>query len=58
MTVGELIKALKAFPEHLEVNIVDGYEARIYEGSWEIKGWEDFDGKVTVDIGVGGTLVD
>lgn len=58
MTVGELIKALEAFPEHLVVNIVDGYQGMVYEGSWEIRGWENFGGKVTADIGVGGTLVD
>ena len=57
MTVGELIKALQAFPEHLAVNVVDGYQGILYNGDWEIKSWEDFDGKVTVDIGVGGTLL-
>ena len=52
MKVKELIEKLSMFPEDLDVYIFDGYQCTGYYGEWEIK---EFEG--TVDIGVGGTLI-
>ena len=53
MNVKQLRDALSAFPDEMEVVVFDGCECTDYRGDWEIK---EFDG--TVDIGVGGTVVE
>ena len=52
MKVKELIEKLTMFPEDLDVYIFDGYQCTGYYAEWEIKEFEE-----TVEIGVGGTLI-
>lgn len=54
MTVEELIKSLKAFPPTWEVVITDGHKCNCYRGKYEILPFEDDDGTMVVDIGIGG----
>lgn len=56
MKVHELIELLqrRSNNQDLEVNIVDGYKAVVYSGNFAIEVFEDFNGKVTLDIGIGG----
>lgn len=58
MKVGELISILQKFDENLSVTITDGYAGNIYRGSWSIEEFEEDDGTKSVDIGIGGTLID
>ena len=53
MKVKEIIEQLSKFDGEMEVMVSDGYQCLFYQGSWEIK---EFEG--TVDIGVGGTLIE
>ena len=53
MNVKQLRDALDTFPDEMEVVVFDGHECTAYRGDWEIK---EFDG--TVDIGIGGTVVE
>lgn len=54
MTVEELIKHLEVFPKDWEVLITDGFKCNFYKGEYEILPWEDDNGKMCVDIGIGG----
>lgn len=56
MKVSELIELLqrRSNNEDLEVKIVDGYRGVIYGGNFAIEQFEDLDGKITLDIGIGG----
>lgn len=58
MTVGELISKLKEYPEHLEVVICDGYAVKFYRGEFEVKLFQDGSETPSVDIGIGGNLID
>lgn len=58
MTVGELISALERFDKNMSVTITDGYKVNVYQGNWSIMEYEGDDGTKTVDIGIGGTLID
>lgn len=54
MTVEDMIKHLELFPKQWEVLITDGFKCNFYQGNYEILPWEDDDGKMCVDIGIGG----
>ena len=58
MTVGELISILEKLDENLSITITDGFEGKIYHGNWPIIEFEEDDGTKTVDIGIGGTLME
>lgn len=53
MKVKDLISKLTKFNPEMEVVLFDGYNTVAYRGDWEIK---EFEG--TVDIGIGGTIVE
>ena len=57
MNVKELIAALQQFPDDLEVTITDGYDGRLYAGAFEVKLFDEGEGKLVVDIGIGGLEV-
>ena len=57
MNVKDLIAALQQFPDDLEVTITDGYAGSLYAGAFEIKLFDEGEGKLAVDIGVGGLEV-
>jgi hypothetical protein len=54
MTVAEMIEKLQQFPQDQEVQITDGYRYNFYKGDFDIKLFEDVDGSIFVDIGIGG----
>lgn len=54
MKVAELLKILKDLPGDMEISITDGYQARTYQGDFEVTLFEDCDDKVYCDIGIGG----
>jgi hypothetical protein len=55
MKVKELVKILSKFDPELEVTITDGYEVRCYHTNGiVIDQFEDLDGSVCVDVGIGG----
>lgn len=54
MTVGEMIEQLKTFPPEWEVLVTDGIQAACYRGGYAIVPWQDDDGKMCVDIAIGG----
>lgn len=57
MRITEMIERLNKFYAELgdvEVLITDGFDAQCYRGSYEIIRWQDDDGTMTVDIGIGG----
>jgi hypothetical protein len=56
MKIKELIHFLKDFSEDTEVIITDGYNCNCYSGKFQLQEWKDYDGKIKVDIGVGGCL--
>lgn len=59
MKISELIAKLQAKQDKLgdvEVLITDGFQANCYRGDYEIIEWSDDDGKMCVDIGIGGCL--
>ena len=58
MKVAELIAQLQRFNPDKEVTITDGMDCRCYTtNDLEIKEFEDVDGKVSIDIGIGADLV-
>ena len=58
MKVAELITQLQRFDPEVEVSITDGMDCRCYTtNDLEIKMFEDVDGKVSIDIGIGADLV-
>ena len=59
MRVSEMIKQLQTLQTQLgdvEVLVTDGHNAACYRGDYEIIEWQDDDGKMCVDIGIGGCL--
>ena len=57
MRITEMIERLSALRTELgdvEVLVTDGFNAECYRGSYEIIKWQDDDGVMTVDIGIGG----
>lgn len=54
MTIEDMIKQLELFPKDWEVLITDGFKCNCYQGTYEILPWKDDDGKMCVDIGIGG----
>ena len=57
MQVSDLIALLSAFPDDLEVTVTDGYQGKTYSGAFEVKLFNEGNGKFAVDIGVGGLEV-
>ena len=55
MIVGDLIKLLQTYPGDWKVTITDGFQARCYDGNFEVLPFEEENGVMTVDIGIGGT---
>lgn len=58
MKVSEMIKILSQYPDSMEIIITDGFQGNCYCGEYSITEFEDIDGQVYVDIGVGGQLED
>lgn len=56
MKVSEMIKLLSQYPDSMEVLVTDGFQGNCYRGEYGLKEFIDIDGKVYVDIGVGGLL--
>jgi len=56
MKVSEMIKILSDYPDSMEVLITDGFQGNCYRGEYSITEFEDVNGKVYVDIGIGGLL--
>ena len=56
MKVSELIELLqrRSNNQDLEVKIVDGYRGVVYSGNFAVEQFEDVDGTITLDIGIGG----
>jgi len=54
MNVKELVTILQQFPDDLEVTITDGHNGTLYSGTFEIKLFNEGEGKFAVDIGIGG----
>ena len=57
MRITEMIERLTALRTELgdvEVLVTDGFNAECYRGNYEIIKWQDDDGTMTVDIGIGG----
>lgn len=54
MNVRDLVELLRKQDYNLEVTITDGYRCNSYSGPFSVSTFEDFDGKIVVDIGVGG----
>ncbi len=55
MTNKKLIEILSKFPPEYPVYITDGFECKVYSlDHSEILPFEDDDGIMTIDIGVGG----
>lgn len=57
MKISEMIAKLQAKQDKLgdvEVLITDGFECNCYRGDYEIIEWQEDDGSMTVDIGIGG----
>lgn len=57
MKINELIAKLQAIHDNhgdVEVLITDGFNSRCYRGDYAVESWVDDDGKMTVDIGIGG----
>lgn len=57
MKVSELIQQLQQFPGDMEVSITDGYEHKVYGGDFTVNEFVDCDGRMVVDIGIGGMEV-
>jgi len=58
MKVSEMIKILSHYPDSMEIIITDGFQGNFYRGEYSITEFEDVDGQVYVDIGIGGQLED
>ena len=56
MKVSEMIKILSHYPDSMEIIITDGFQGNCYSGEYSITEFEDIDGQVYVDIGIGGQL--
>lgn len=54
MTIEEMIKHLEVFPKDWEVLITDGFKCNYYKGYYKILPWEYDDGKMCIEIGIGG----
>lgn len=55
LTIAEFIAALEKFPEDMEVEITDGFEAMAYKtGQMEFQMFTDSSGVEMIDIGIGG----
>lgn len=57
MRVSEMIARLERYQAELgdvEVLVTDGFNAECYRGNYEIIKWQEDDGTMTVDIGIGG----
>lgn len=57
MRITEMIERLTALRTELgdvEVLVTDGFNAECYRGDYEIIKWQEDDGTMTVDIGIGG----
>ena len=53
-----MIKILSQYPDSMEIIITDGFQGNCYCGEYSITEFEDIDGQVYVDIGIGGQLED
>lgn len=53
MNVKQIIEQLSKYPDDMQVVVCDGYKCNTYQGNWII---QEFEG--TVDIGIGGTLIE
>ena len=59
MKISEMISQLQALEARLgdvEVLITDGHNAACYRGDYEIIEWQEDNGQICVDIGIGGCL--
>lgn len=59
MRLAEMIQHLQALHTELgdvEVLVTDGHQAQCYRGAYEIREWQEDNGVITVDIGIGGCL--
>jgi hypothetical protein len=57
MRISAMIAQLQTQLDQLgdvEVLITDGYACTCYRGEYAISAWEDDNGKMSVDIGIGG----
>ena len=59
MTVDEMIAKLtelRSVYGNVEVLITDGHQANCYRGQYEIIAWDEDNGQMCIDIGIGGCL--
>lgn len=59
MTVDEMIAKLSQLRDvyrNVEVLITDGFLANCYRGQYEINAWDEDNGQMCIDIGIGGCL--
>lgn len=56
MTKKDLTEFLQSYDDDTEILITDGMDCNCYRGKFKLQEWKTEDGKVTVDIGVGGCL--
>lgn len=57
MIVSEMIAKLQKLQDEIgdaTVLVTDGFDALCYRGEYEIVKWQDDDGQMVVDIGIGG----
>ena len=54
MTVKELKEKLNQYPDDFEIIITDGIDCKSYRGEFITKVFDDGNGNVSVNIGIGG----
>jgi hypothetical protein len=57
MLISEIISKLQKLQSEIgdtQVLVTDGFDAVCYRGDYEIAKWQDDDGRMVVDIGIGG----
>ena len=54
MTKQDILRFLAKYEDDTEILVTDGFEALCYCGDFALQEWKTEDGKITVDIGVGG----
>jgi hypothetical protein len=52
--INQLQKLYEEVGEDVEVLITDGFQARCYRGDFAVEVYEDIDGTIYADIGIGG----
>lgn len=59
MTVDDMIAKLSQLRDvygNVEVLITDGFLANCYRGQYDIVAWDEDNGQMRIDIGIGGCL--